>query len=510
MPMSSLPSPYGVGSMGRAAFEFVDFLAAAGQKYWQLLPLGPTGFGDSPYSSYSSFAGNPYLIDLDLLIEEGLLTRKEVKSFKWGSNPAQVDYERLYEGRFPLLRKAFERGRESLREEIDAFGRENGRWLSEYCLYMAVKAHFDMKSWTEWPDEAIRRHRPEALQEYGLKLADEVDYWKFIQFLFFRQWEALREYAVEKKVKLIGDVPIYVAMDSADVWSEPQFFQLDERNTPKAVAGVPPDPFTEDGQLWGNPLYDWDRMKADGYGWWIRRIEGATRLFDVLRIDHFRGMESYWAVPYGEKTAKNGEWKQGPGMSLVGVLTSWFHGTEFIAEDLGYLTPAVRKLLADSGLPGMKVMEFAFDAHGDSDYLPHCCCENSVCYLGTHDNDTVLGWLETTSEEDAEFARRYMHVTEDEGWCWGMIRSGMATSSRLFVALMQDLLELDGSARMNVPGTDSRNWRWRMLPGAATEELAAKLRLYTETFRRTEPLRPGEEDGTDDSAEDGAGDRTQD
>ena len=500
MPMTSLPSPYGVGTMGRAAFEFVDFLAAAGQKYWQLLPLGPTGYGDSPYSSYSSFAGNPYLIDLDLLAEEGLLKEAEILSVDWGDNPEQTDYEKLYMGRYPLLRKAFERGKEALKEEEEAFERENSRWLSEYCLYMAVKGHFGMKSWVDWPDEEIRRHRPGAVQEYSHRLHEEVEFWKFVQFLFFRQWEALREHAVESGIRLIGDVPIYVAMDSADIWAEPHFFQLDERNVPKGVAGVPPDPFTEDGQLWGNPLYDWDRMKADGYGWWIRRIEGATKLFDVLRIDHFRGMESYWAVPYGEKTAKNGVWKQGPGMSLVGVLTSWFHGTDFIAEDLGYLTPSVKKLLSDSGLPGMKVMEFAFDAHGDSDYLPHGCSENSVCYLGTHDNDTVLGWVEKTGEEDLAFARRYMHITEDEGWCWGMIRSGMATSSRLFVALMQDLLELDGSARMNTPGTNSGNWRWRMLPGAATPELAAKLRLYTETFRRTE-IPPEETEDAEETAE---------
>ena len=294
------------------------------------------------------------------------------------------------------------------------------------------------------------------------------------------------DYAEEKGIKMIGDIPIYVAMDSADVWAEPHFFQLDERNVPKEIAGVPPDAFTEDGQLWGNPLYDWERMKADGYGWWIRRIEGATRLYDVLRIDHFRGLESYWAVPYGDTTAKNGKWRPGPGMSLVGVLTSWFHGTEFIAEDLGYLTPGVRKLLKDSGLPGMKVMEFAFDAHEESDYLPHRCGENSICYLGTHDNDTVLGWLETTGKADRDFARRYMHITPGEGWCWGMIRSGMATQSRLFVVQMQDLLELDGGARMNVPGKDSGNWQWRMLPGAADRKLAEKLRLYTETFRRTE------------------------
>ena len=501
MPMTSLPSPYGVGTMGREAFRFVDFLAAAGQKYWQLLPLGPTGYGDSPYSSYSSFAGNPYLIDLDLLIEEGLLKKKEVTAVKWGADPARTDYGALYQGREPLLRKAFERGREPLAEEFDAFCRENAGWLDNYTLYMAVKAHFGMKSWTAWPDDEIRKHRPEAIRSYTEKLESEVDFYRFVQFLFYRQWKELKAYAEKKGVLFIGDIPIYVAMDSADVWAEPQFFQLDEECVPKEIAGVPPDPFTADGQLWGNPLYDWDRMKADGYGWWIRRIEGATKLFDVLRIDHFRGLESYWAVPYGEKTAKNGTWRPGPGMGLVGVLTSWFHGTSFIAEDLGYLTPEVKKLLEDSGLPGMKVMEFAFDAHGESDYLPHRCSENSVCYLGTHDNDTVHGWLETTGEEDLEFAGRYMHITPDEGWCWGMIRTGMATASNLFVVQMQDLLELDGSARMNRPGSDAGNWQWRMKPDARYEELAEKLRLYTETFRRTEVRKPEPEEEAEEEPE---------
>ncbi len=499
MPMSSLPSPYGFGTMGKEAFRFIDFLVAAGQKYWQLLPLGPTSYGDSPYSSFSSFAGNPYMIDLDLLIEEGLLKREEADAVDWGDDPGQADYGKLYEGRFPLLRKAYARGKDPLRADFDDFCRENGRWLDNYALYMAVKAHFSMISWTQWPDEAIRLHRPEAVAQYREKLHEDWEFYCFVQFLFFRQWKALKAYARKKGVLLIGDVPIYVAMDSADVWSEPHFFQLDENNLPKEVAGVPPDAFTADGQLWGNPLYDWDRMQADGFGWWIRRIEGATKLFDVLRIDHFRGMESYWAVPAKDTTAKNGRWRQGPGMALVSVLTSWFHGTDFIAEDLGYLTPEVRKLVRDSGLPGMCIMEFAFDAHGDSDYLPHRCAENRVCYLGTHDNDTILGWKEKTDEENLRFAQRYMHITPDEGWCWGMIRSGMATASRLFVVQMQDVLELDGSCRMNTPGTSTGNWRWRMLPGKADSELAEKLRLYTETFRRVElpPEKSGESEETE-------------
>ena len=489
MSMSALPSKYGIGSMGKCAYEFVDFLKAAGQKYWQLLPLGPTSYGDSPYSSFSTFAGNPYFIDLDMLIADGLLRRADLKGINWGEDEQSTDYGRIYDNRFKILRRAFERGGERLAAETAEFRRKNA-WVENYALYMAVKASFGMVSWMEWPDEAIRTHRPEAVREYGEKLRGDVDFYVFLQYLFYEQWQKLHAYAHDNGVQFIGDIPIYVALDSADVWSDPQFFQLDGNNVPTEVAGVPPDAFTEDGQLWGNPLYDWDAMAADGYGWWIRRIDGARKLYDIIRIDHFRGFESYWAVPYGDTTAKNGHWKPGPGMNLVGVLTSWFSDLRLIAEDLGYITPGVKKLLSDSGLPGMKVMEFAFDAHGESDYLPHRCERNSVCYLGTHDNNTVLGWLETTGKDDRQFAERYMHITPDEGWCWGMIRTGMSTASDLFVMQMQDVLELPASARMNTPGTASGNWRWRMLPGAANRRLAKKLRTYTETFRRLEIEKP--------------------
>ena len=484
MAMSSLPSRYGIGTMGRSAYQFVDFLKAAGQKYWQLLPLGPTGYGDSPYSPFSTFAGNPYFIDLDLLIKEKLLKRGEVDAVSWGEDPAHVDYGRIYDGRFKVLKLAFQRGAEPLKKEVAAFRRENGGWLENYALYMAAKAHFGNKSWTDWDDTDLRLHKPEALKKYGQLLKEQVDFYVFTQFLFYRQWNALRDYAHKKGVSFIGDIPIYVALDSADVWSEPEYFQLDEDGVPTEVAGVPPDAFTEDGQLWGNPLYDWDAMAADGYGWWIRRIEGAKKLYDVIRIDHFRGFESYWAVPYGEDTAKNGLWKPGPGMGLVGVLTAWFHDLSFIAEDLGYVTAQVRKLLKDSKMPGMKVLQFAFDAHGDSDYIPHLCGPGSVCYVGTHDNDTILGWLKSTGKADRRYAEKYMHITPDEGWCWGFIRTGLATGSDLFITQMQDILELGPDCRMNTPGTASGNWTWRMLPDAADKVLAKKLREYTNTYRR--------------------------
>jgi len=322
MPISSLPSPHGIGTMGKAAYDFADFLAAAGQKYWQLLPLGPTSYGDSPYQSFSSFAGNPYFIDLDLLVKDKLLTRAEVNACDWGDDPRYVDYGKIYASRFTLLEKAKMRGFTRDREAVTAFERENERWLPNYALFMALKRHFGMKSWTEWDDEDIRcRTSGEVIERYRAELREDVELFTYIQFLFFRQWEALKAYIHSLGIRIIGDLPIYVAMDSADVWAEPEMFQLDEHNVPTEVSGVPPDCFSEDGQLWGNPLYNYEAMAKDGFGWWIRRIGGAQKLYDVIRIDHFRGFESYWAIPYGETTAKNGRWVKGPGMSLVGVLT---------------------------------------------------------------------------------------------------------------------------------------------------------------------------------------------
>ncbi len=484
MPMSSLPSPYGIGTMGKEAYRFVDFVKASGQKYWQLLPLGPTSYGDSPYASFSTFAGNPYYIDLDMLVEDGLLKEEDLAGINWGTNPEYVDYGKVYESRYTVLRKAFQNGWETLKPEIRAFREENRSWLENYALYMAVKANFGMISWTKWPDEEIRLHKEAAVRQYAEALKDNVDFYVFIQYLFFQQWEKLRAYAHEQGVEFIGDVPIYVALDSADVWSEPKYFQLDQDNIPIEVAGVPPDQFTDEGQLWGNPLYNWDVMKADGYGWWIRRIEGAKKLYDMIRIDHFRGFESYWAVPNGDKTAKNGKWRPGPGFSLVGMLGQWFFDLKFIAEDLGYVVPEVKKLREDSKWPGMCVLEFAFYPDSDSDYLPHNIRPDSICYMGTHDNDTALGWVESLDEESREFAREYMHITEDEGWCWGMIRTGMATSSQLFVVQMQDVLELGHYARMNTPGNAVGNWQWRMKEDALTDELAEKLYHYTELYRR--------------------------
>ncbi len=485
MPVSSLPSPYGIGTLGKAAYEFVDFLKAAGQRWWQLLPAGPTSYGDSPYQSFSTYAGNPYFVDLDFLCEEGLLTKEEAEAYDWGDNEQYVDYEKIYFSRFEVLKKATERGWERDRDAVAAFARENGAWLENYCLYMALKRHFGMKSWTEWEDIDARLHRPEAMERYKSLLAEDIRLFTYIQYLFFKQWTALRNYASAQGIGIIGDLPIYVAMDSADVWAEPECFQLDEENRAVEVSGVPPDYFSADGQLWGNPLYNWDNMKKDGYDWWIRRISGAARLYDIVRIDHFRGFESYWAVPANESTAKNGRWVKGPGIELINVLKEKFPHIEFIAEDLGFLTPEVHQLLKDSGMPGMKVLEFAFDSREPSNYLPHTYSPNCVCYSGTHDNSPVMAWRHEADPADIAFAIEYLGLNEEEGFNWGLIRGGMSSVALLFVAQLQDYLGLGAEARMNTPGTLGGNWQWRLRDKQLTADFAAKIAKMTYIYGRS-------------------------
>ena len=475
LPISALPSPYGIGTLGKAAYDFVDFLTEAGQSWWQLLPVGPTSYGDSPYQSFSTYAGNPYFVDLDLLVRDGLLKKEEIEARDWGRDLSRVDYAAIYRSRFQLLQIAADRGWERDADKVNAFSEKNAGWLPDYALFMALKRHFDMRAWTQWEDEDIRLRRPAAVERYQRELSEDIRLFTYIQYLFFRQWEALRTYAHKKGIGMIGDLPIYVAMDSADVWAEPDSFQLDERNIPKEVAGVPPDYFSEDGQLWGNPLYNWDAMKADGYGWWIRRVDGASRLYDILRIDHFRGLESYWAVPYGEPTAKNGRWIKGPGMNLVGVLKGWFSSLQFIAEDLGYLTPEVRQFLQDSGFPGMKVLEFAFDSREPSDYLPHTYTPNCVCYVGTHDNAPVMAWKDEADPDDVALAVRYLGLNQEEGFHWGMIRGGQSSVADLFIAQMQDYLGLGADSRMNTPGLLGGNWQWRLMPEQLDAMLAKRM-----------------------------------
>ena len=483
MPIYSLPSPYGVGTLGKAARDFVDFLSDAGQAWWQMLPVGPTSYGDSPYQSPSTYAGNPYFIDLDILVEDGLLKRSEIDALEWGDDPQAVDYGRLYENRYALLQKATDRGYVRDKKEVAAFVEENQGWLPDYALFMALKRHFDMVCWLEWP-EAIRLRKPEAVKKYRQELAADVELFTYIQYLFFKQWADLRRYAHDKGVGIIGDLPIYVALDSVDVWASPESFQLDTKGFPSQVSGVPPDYFSEDGQLWGNPLYDYEAMQKDGFSWWIRRVDGAAKLYDVVRIDHFRGFESYWSVPYGEKTAKNGKWVKGPGMALVGVLKNWFSNIQFIAEDLGYPSPEVVQLLADSGFPGMKVLEFAFDSKDSSAYLPHAYTQNCVCYGGTHDNETLAGWIAGADPDDRQKAVDYLGLNKQEGYVWGLIRGGMSSVADLFVTQMQDYLELDNTARTNTPGLSEGNWQWRMTADAITPKLAKKIAKLTKLYDR--------------------------
>ncbi|PHU39368.1 4-alpha-glucanotransferase [Pseudobutyrivibrio ruminis] len=482
-PISSLPSPYGIGTFGKAAYEFADFLKAAGQKYWQVLPLGPTSYGDSPYQSFSTNAGNPYFIDLDMLIEDGLLTKEDVKKEKWGTNPRYVDYGQIYISRFKVLEKAKERGYKSLINEIGAFVDDNP-WVENYALFMALKKHFNMISWQEWPEEDIRLHDKDAVLKYKMELSDDMEFYIFIQYLFFKQWDKLKKYINDLGIEIIGDLPIYVALDSCDVWAEPEFFSLDDKNYPVEVAGVPPDYFSADGQLWGNPCYNWDAMKKDGYRWWLRRIEGAVKLYDVLRIDHFRGFDEYWAVPAGESTARNGQWKPGPGMDLVGLLSSTFPKTEFIAEDLGQPSPTVVKLLNDSKWPGMKVLEFAFDSGEANNYQPHTYDKNCICYTGTHDNATVMEWYQTAKKADRKYAKEYLGISRFEKFNWGMIRGGMSSVAVLFVAQMQDYLGLGKFNRINIPGTKSGNWQWRLLKNELSDELAEKILQLVHMYER--------------------------
>ncbi len=489
MSISSLPSPYGIGTLGKAAYEFADWLHKSGQKYWQMLPLGPTGYGDSPYQSFSSFAGNPYFIDLDMLIEDDLINKNDIKNIDFGSDPRHVDYGRLFEERFKILAKAKETGWSRDIADIARFQTQNN-WIHDYALYMACKQHFGMKSWIDWPDQSLRFRDYNALNQYRVLLKDDIELFIYIQFLFFRQWNALKDYVHSLGIKIIGDIPIYVALDSADVWSEPQYFDLDEQYIPREVAGVPPDYFSKDGQLWGNPLYNWDRMKEDGYGWWIRRIGGICELFDVIRIDHFRGFSEYWAVPYGKSSAKFGKWKQGPGMDLIGRLSGWFNKTSFIAEDLGTPTPALKALLADSGWPGMKVLEFAFDSEEESDYLPHSYDKHCICYTGTHDNATLSEWLEDASKEDVAFALDYLGIKRKKDFIWSVIRAGQCSVADLFIAQMQDYLELGKGHRMNIPSTTGNNWTWRLLPDELTDQLSERILHLTKMYGRYPKAKP--------------------
>lgn len=486
LPITSLPSRYGIGTLGKESYGFVDFLKKAGQSYWQILPVGPTGYGDSPYQSFSTFAGNPYFIDLEILIEEGLLTKEICDRAELGTDPQYVDYEKQYQNRYPLLRLAFQSftAQGGIRDKAyRSFCEENAFWLPDYALYMAVKETFDGKSFSEW-DEDIRLRREDALQKYRIACREEMDFIYFLQYEFAKQWKQLKTYANENGIRIIGDIPIYVAADSADTWANPQLFQLTEDGVPKAVAGCPPDCFSKTGQLWGNPVYDWDYHKKTGFAWWIRRIRYCYQLYDVVRIDHFRGFDAYYAIPYGDPTAELGTWMPGPGMELFDALQKALGRMDVIAEDLGFLTPSVLKLVRKTGYPGMKVLQFAFDPAGDSTYLPHNYPKNSVVYTGTHDNDTSIGCYKSLSRAEKQFAKAYLGLQGTKNINWAFIRTALASMSDTAVIMMQDYLGLSSEARINTPSTLGDNWKWRMLPGQADEQLAEKIRKTCFVYAR--------------------------
>ena len=482
--VSSLPSPYGIGTLGKTAYEFIDFLEKAGQKCWQMLPINPTGYGDSPYQALSTFAGNHYLIDLDLLAEKGLLDKAEIEEYCWGEDASGVDFGLMYKQRLPLLYKAYERFDSTKDSAYSEFVSKEEWWLRDFALFMALKAENNQAPWTEWED-GVRLRTVDALKESEIRLQKEIGFHYFLQYIFFGQWKNLHEYAKKHNITLIGDVPIYVPMDSADVWAAPDNYQLDEDRMPVVIAGCPPDAFSAIGQRWGNPIYDWERMKKDGFAWWISRLRMASYFFDTVRIDHFRGIESYWAIPVGEETAVKGEWRKGPGMDLINAIKNALPQTNFIAEDLGFLTEEVIKMQGESGFPGMKVIQFAFDSRETGNYMPETYTANTVCYSGTHDNETLVQWQECITKEDLADALKYFGLDNPQTLPREMIRCGMASVSDLFVAQMQDYLELGAEARMNKPSSlNAKNWTWRMLPGQMNEELAEEIRNLTKQYGR--------------------------
>jgi len=494
---TSLPGPHGVGDFGPEAYRFVDFLQSSGQKLWQVLPLNPTGYGDSPFQCFSASAGNPLLVSLEKLVEDDVLAGEDIG--KAPDFPLDiVDYGRVIAWKFPILRRAARNfltaANEEKRTVFEKFCSKNAHWLDDFALFMALKDAHQQVAWTRWPREIAQRH-PEALKRWSERLAPQIEAIKFWQFIFFGQWQALRSYAHERDVRIIGDIPIYVAHDSADVWANPQFFLLDTEGNSQKVSGVPPDYFSATGQLWGNPIYNWPLLKETGYRWWIDRFRSALALYDIVRIDHFRGFEAFWEVPGGETTAVNGRWVKGPGAELFRVLQTEFGELPIIAENLGVITPEVEAIRHEFGFPGMAILQFAFgnDPQGPS-FRPHNYPHEVVAYTGTHDNDTTVGWWNSTGAGDSvrtaedvakehAFARAYLDF-EDEPINWVLIRAVLASVANTAVVPMQDLLGLGNEARMNHPGTSSGNWRWRMLPGVADLQLSARLRQLNSIYER--------------------------
>lgn len=483
LPISSLPSPYGIGTLGREAYKFVDYLTEAGQKYWQVLPVGPTSYGDSPYQSFSAFAGNPYFIDLDYLVEEGLITKAQIKKFPWGDNAEYIDYATVYNSRFKILRMAFENSDYANEDAYRQFEKDNSYWLDDYSLYMAVKFHFDNKEWATW-DYDIKARQTEAINRYREELSENIAFWKFCQYKFFEQWNKLRKYANEQGIEMIGDIPIYVAMDSADVWAHKELFELDEDFKQINVAGVPPDAFSEDGQLWGNPLYNWPEMERQGFEWWKQRMASNSKLYDYIRIDHFIGVVNYYSIEAHCNSAKEGVWREGPGKKLTDAIDSAIGDAKIIAEDLGVVSPAVRELLAETGYPGMNIIEFAFDGSPDNSHLPHNYKPNSLVYGGTHDNETVAGFFNAKKASELKYAYQYLGVDNKKDIPSAVLRAAYASVSAIAIFQVQDILEMGNESRMNTPSTVGDNWKWRLTKGALTKKKAKELKKLAEFYAR--------------------------
>ena len=486
MHISSLPGKYGIGSFGQSAYDFVDFLVRTKQRYWQILPLGTTSYGDSPYQSFSAFAGNTYFIDFDILIEEGLLNEADVKGADFGDDPRKVDYAKIFDARRPIMEKAVARFlKADDLSDYESFVEQNAAWLEVFAEYMAIKEHFDNLAWTEWPDEAIRRRDAASLASYREKLADKLTYHRVTQYLFFKQWLRLKAYANEHHIEIVGDMPIYVAADSADVWAQPHFFKTDAVGKPTCVAGCPPDEFSETGQLWGNPIYDWEAMDKDGYAWWIERLRESFKIYDIVRIDHFRGFESYWEVPAGSETSASGKWVKGPDYKLFAAVKEALGDLNIIAEDLGFMTDEVIELRERTGFPGMKILQFAFNPDDESIDSPHLAPNNSVMYTGTHDNNTVLGWYKDEIDDATrQYMAQYTNRKEYETVPHAMLRTIFSSVSFMAIATMQDLLELDSAARMNYPSTIGGNWTWRMTAEELNPIVEGELYSLTKTYRR--------------------------
>ena len=488
LPVFSLPGKYGIGCFSKEAYRFIDFLKKSGQSYWQILPLGPTSYGDSPYQSFSTFAGNPYFIDLEKITEDGLLSKDECDKADLGTKPDDIDYGLLYQNRFSLLRKAASRSHFDETEEYKTFYSKNSFWLDDYALFMAIKDFYNGKPLWEW-EKSISLHEADAVAEWSKKLSDDIRFYCYLQFEFYREWSSLKKYAHDSGIEIIGDIPIYVSADSADFWAHRSLFQLDENGEVDRVAGCPPDGFSADGQYWGNPLYRWEYHKKTDYKWWRTRIDKCLELYDVLRIDHFRGFDEYFSIPAKDDNARNGHWVKGPGIDLFKAIKADHPDARIIAEDLGYMTDSVRQLVRDTGFPNMKVLEFAFDSRdssGANDYLPYNFNHNCVVYTGTHDNETLRGWFDDILPEEQQLAKDYLDVRTDDPLevVDKMIIMAQSSVADLCVIPLQDYMGLDNSARINRPSTLGCNWRWRVKDEQLDDDLSAKIYRMTRLYGR--------------------------